>query len=118
MSETMLENAARILNASQKAALRKALGRSTSSKWGNEVIASIAGIADFFASDADWQAFREVIAADAPEFLQESAQEYGDFQTPLSLAKAVCQRLFEIGYRPKILIEPTCGKGNFILAAL
>ncbi len=118
MSETILEMSVRVLDAGQKAALRKALGRSTSMKRGNEVIVSIAGIADFAASDADWQAFREAIVADAPEFLRESPQEYGDFQTPLSLARVVCQRLFDIGYRPKVLIEPTCGKGNFIIAAL
>src|SRR5437899_3055883 len=118
MSETMLEKAARVLDASQKAALRKALGRSASKKRANEVVASLTGIADFFAFDEDWQAFREAIAADAPEFLHETAQEYGDFQTPLSLARAVCQKLFELGYRPKVLIEPTCGTGNFIIAAL
>src|SRR5437660_9840273 len=70
------------------------------------------------ASDSDWQAFREAIDRDAPEFVHETAQEYGDFQTPLSFARAVCQKLFELGYRPEVLIEPTCGKGNFILAAL
>ena len=108
----------RVLDASQKAALQKALGRSTSKKRANEVIGSLVGIADFFASDEDWDAFREAIAAGAPEFLQESAQEYGDFQTPLSLARTVCHKLFEMGYRPKVLVEPTCGKGNFIIAAL
>ena len=50
--------------------------------------------------------------------LQDTAQEYGDFQTPLPLAKFACQRLVQMGYRPKILIEPTCGEGNFIIAAL
>ena len=114
----MLEKFMRVLDASQKAALRKALGRSASKKRANEVIGSLVGIADFFASDEDWDAFREAIAAGAPEFLQESAQEYGDFQTPLSLARTVCHKLFEMGYRPKVLVEPTCGKGNFIIAAL
>lgn len=118
MSKTMLEEAVRVRDASQKAVLRKAFGRSTSRKRANEVVTSLTGIADFFASAADWQTFREAIAAGAPEFLQEAAQEYGDFQTPLSLARAVCKKLFESGYRPKVLIEPTCGKGNFIIAAL
>ena len=118
MVDSILEKSVCVLNASQKAALRKALGRCMSRKRGNEVIASVAGIADFFASDPEWQAFREAIAADTSEFLQESPQEYGDFQTPLSLAKDVCQKLFELGYSPKVLIEPTCGRGNFIIAAL
>jgi len=118
MSEMMLEEAVCLLDASQKAALRKGLGRSTPRKRANEVVASLTGIADFFTSDVDWQEFREAIAADTPELMQESAQEYGDFQTPLSLARAVCQKLFDEGYRPKVLVEPTCGKGNFIIAAL
>jgi len=89
-----------------------------SRKRANEIVASLTGIADFFASDAGLRAFREAIVADAPDFLQETAQEYGDFQTPLPLAKVVCQRLFALGYRPNVLVEPTCGNGNFIIAAL
>lgn len=43
--------------------------------------------------------------------------EYGDFQTPLELAKRVCQQLIQLNIRPNIIIEPTCGVGNFINAA-
>jgi hypothetical protein len=42
--------------------------------------------------------------------------EYGDFQTPLELAERVCQQLIEFGVIPDIIIEPTCGTGNFIEA--
>ncbi len=44
--------------------------------------------------------------------------EFGDFQTPLSLAREVCWLLRELGCMPRSVIEPTCGKGNFITAAL
>lgn len=43
--------------------------------------------------------------------------EFGDFQTPFSLAETVCHRLKEIGINPKIVIEPTCGVGAFLLAS-
>jgi hypothetical protein len=43
--------------------------------------------------------------------------EYGDFQTPLELAEQVCQKLIELGVSPDVIIEPTCGIGNFIQAA-
>jgi hypothetical protein len=43
--------------------------------------------------------------------------EYGDFQTPLELALKVCQKLIELGVNPDVIIEPTCGLGNFIEAA-
>ena len=44
--------------------------------------------------------------------------EYGDFQTPLDLARRVCHWLKAKGVRPEVLIEPTFGQGHFILAAL
>ena len=40
--------------------------------------------------------------------------EYGDWQTSLELAFEVCKLLKEIGVNPKVIVEPTCGKGNFI----
>ncbi|QOV24159.1 SAM-dependent methyltransferase [Anabaenopsis elenkinii] len=43
--------------------------------------------------------------------------EYGDFQTPVELAQEVCQQLIEIGVNPDVIIEPTCGVGNFIKTA-
>ncbi len=43
--------------------------------------------------------------------------EYGDFQTPLELAEKVCQQLLKLGINPDIIIEPTCGVGNFLVAA-
>lgn len=44
--------------------------------------------------------------------------EYGDFQTPLELAEKICQKLIELGVKPDAIIEPTCGLGNFIEAAV
>lgn len=43
--------------------------------------------------------------------------EYGDFQTPPELAEKICQKLIELGVTPDVIIEPTCGVGNFIEAA-
>jgi hypothetical protein len=44
--------------------------------------------------------------------------EYGDFQTPIDLARQVCSILFNCGLEPASIIEPTCGKGSFIMAAI
>ncbi|MFK0733285.1 MAG: SAM-dependent methyltransferase [Gloeotrichia echinulata GP01] len=44
--------------------------------------------------------------------------EYGDFQTPLELAEMVCQKLLKLGVNPDFIVEPTCGVGNFIEAAV
>jgi len=44
--------------------------------------------------------------------------EFGDFQTPTALARQVCELLAGRGLRPASIIEPTCGIGNFLFAAL
>ncbi len=44
--------------------------------------------------------------------------EYGDFQTPPPLAEAAMAALARLGIKPKTILEPTCGKGTFLLAAI
>ena len=44
--------------------------------------------------------------------------EFGDFQTPMALARAVCRVLASRGSCPASVVEPTCGLGNFLIAAL
>ena len=44
--------------------------------------------------------------------------EFGDFQTPCDLAAEICSFLRARGVQPQTIIEPTCGKGSFIIAAL
>lgn len=48
----------------------------------------------------------------------DSKDTYGDWQTNFELALNICRLLKKNGINPKVIIEPTCGKGNFILAAL
>lgn len=49
---------------------------------------------------------------------QEARNEYGDWQTSFEFACLVCRYLKHQGVNPQIIIEPTCGKGNFIKAAI
>jgi hypothetical protein len=44
--------------------------------------------------------------------------EFGDFQTPAGLAAEVCALLGGKGIAPASLVEPTCGTGTFLTAAL
>jgi phospholipid N-methyltransferase len=44
--------------------------------------------------------------------------EYGDFQTPIDLARQICSVLASQGNVPSAIVEPTCGAGNFLVAAL
>lgn len=76
------------------------------------------GIVSFFNSQKDYadlknelQRFHLTISAPNPI-------EYGDFQTPPHLSDMICRFLLEKENRPTVLIEPTCGKGHFIISGL
>ena len=45
-------------------------------------------------------------------------KEFGDFQTPITLAEAILTKLKSDGLSPGSIVEPTCGTGSFILTAL
>lgn len=45
-------------------------------------------------------------------------RDLGDFQTPPELAAALVRRVGPIGDRWPRILEPTCGRGNFLRAAL
>lgn len=44
--------------------------------------------------------------------------EFGDWQTSYDFAKRICELLKKKGVCPSVILEPTCGEGNFIFAAL
>jgi len=76
------------------------------------------GIRNFFASRHEFEDFCRVIKAPIQKVTSQQKREWGDFQTPPSLAKQVCQYLCEFGVAPTVVVEPTYGLGNFILASL
>lgn len=45
-------------------------------------------------------------------------REHGDVQTDAPLARSVCALVRGMGARPRVVIEPTCGRGSFLCAAL
>lgn len=45
-------------------------------------------------------------------------KEFGDYQTPIILAEEVCKKIRDLGVIPNVIIEPTCGVGNFLHASL
>jgi hypothetical protein len=49
--------------------------------------------------------------------MSDARLQFGDFQTPLPLARAVCQSLVRGGVTADSVLEPTCGTGSFLLAA-
>lgn len=49
---------------------------------------------------------------------QQQKVEFGDWQTPSTLAEQVCEVLRKRGLNPASIVEPTCGIGAFVLAGL
>lgn len=43
--------------------------------------------------------------------------EFGDFQTPFDLAHEITAFLRDSGEAPAVVVEPTCGRGSFVVAA-
>jgi len=52
-----------------------------------------------------------------PNHMQQRV-EFGDFQTPINLARVICRFVAQTGFYPAAVLEPTCGTGSFIKASL
>lgn len=83
----------------------------------NEYLESLCGIVNFFSSDEEkveflslWESNQSIVAEDRVS--------YGDWQTPIELAESICKQHLELYGEPDVVIEPTCGKGSFIISAL
>jgi len=76
------------------------------------------GILHFFDDDGELATLKEVLSIKHNCVQEPDRAEYGDFQTNPELAHKVALQLAVKGVAPEIVIEPTCGKGNFIIASL
>ena len=83
----------------------------------NDLIFKVCGIIDFIKTEAELdQLSNNLVTHKENEEIDRS--EYGDFQTNLELALAASSLIKNKGVSPEVIVEPTCGVGNFILAAL
>lgn len=99
--------------------LKEYLKNITSFELANKKMINACGINLFFDNDDDFQTLLKLISATSINLVEEPARtEYGDFQTNSDLANKVVQQLLLRNILPEIVIEPTCGKGNFIIASL
>jgi len=76
------------------------------------------GIIHFFDSDEELETLKEVLSSTHNIVEEPDRAEYGDFQTNSDLANKVTLYLASKNISPEVVIEPTCGKGNFIIASL
>jgi hypothetical protein len=84
----------------------------------NESLSELTGITGFFPDQETFEAFQQTILSPGQQVGARKARQWGDFQTPRDLAARVCRYLVQQGVSPRVIVEPTCGEGNFVLAAL
>ncbi|KAA6316432.1 hypothetical protein EZS27_033258, partial [termite gut metagenome] len=98
--------------------LNEILKSTDSSKTANQILYAQFGIICFFENDNELIEFKKAISFECNTLNEPNRAGYGDFQTNLNLANRVALRLLAKNILPDVVIEPTCGKGNFILASL
>ncbi len=76
------------------------------------------GIKYFFESNEELETLKKVISKTENIVEDPDRAEYGDFQTNAELANKVTLYLATKNILSEIVVEPTCGKGNFIIATL
>jgi len=85
----------------------------------NQKILDFFGINDFFENDNDFKELKKSVSIVSINSVAEPDRaEYGDFQTNKDLANKLAKSLSKNNILPEIIIEPTCRKGNFIIASL
>jgi hypothetical protein len=85
----------------------------------NRKLEKVTGITNFFTNEKDHKKFINFVK-NYPKVIEKEVinPEFGEIQTPPSLVKKVYQILKkDVKFQPSILIEPTCGKGQFLLHA-
>jgi len=99
--------------------LKDFLNKTSSFENTNQKMFDAFGIKTFFENENDFQGLKESVSIVAISLVEEPDRaEYGDFQTNIDLANKVARHLAKRNISPEIVIEPTCGKGNFIIASL
>ena len=84
----------------------------------NNFLEEICGVQLFFRNTEELTEFKDEIQHLNNLFEEPNRRAYGDFQTNEDLANNVVKHLIEKGHSPEFIIEPTCGKGKFIIASL
>lgn len=83
----------------------------------NEIICKACGIIDFIKTEEELYLLSNRLAS-AEVKKETDRSEYGDFQTNFELALAVASFIKNKDIVPEVIVEPTCGVGNFILATI
>ncbi len=69
-------------------------------------------------NDELWMNLINTISIQKNILKEPDRSEYGDFQTNKNLSDKICGLLKKNNINPEIIVEPTCGKGNFIISSI
>ncbi|MEM6397953.1 MAG: hypothetical protein AAF741_16505, partial [Bacteroidota bacterium] len=83
----------------------------------NSTISSKYGVVGFFTSDFDYKSFIHYINNENTIESSRNKREYGDYQTKSQLTNKIVKSISK-KFTPNFILEPSCGKGNFITSAL
>jgi len=84
----------------------------------NQLLKEFCGISEFFDNQNEISELIKILNIEQNIISEPDRAEYGDFQTPKNLSDLTCKLLQTKNINPQIVIEPTCGKGSFILSVL
>lgn len=84
----------------------------------NSLLKEVSGINNFFTTQQEASELHTEIKINQSIVSEPDRREYGDFQTNQELANQVAQYTSRKYESIEFVLEPTCGKGNFILASI
>ena len=99
-------------------ALSRHLRRIRDYEEANQVFEHLSGIVDFLDSPKSYDLLLQCLKPQRVIRETGDRREYGDFQTPNELTDQICSFLVKNQIIPQVVIEPTFGKGSFILSVL
>jgi len=82
----------------------------------NKHLEVTSGIMNFFESQSSLVEFKSFLSRVST--VSKEKRDMGDFQTSSSLADRICQFILSTGFKPDVVIEPTCGEGSFVVSVL
>ncbi len=113
-----MENIIKYLKHDHIAFLKSQLGNCREFLKANIILKQLSGINHFFENQNSYDLFRNKLGDQVFSVSDSERREYGDFQTPEKLTDLICSFINNTNFRPTIIIEPTFGKGSFIISSL
>ncbi|MGB0862990.1 MAG: hypothetical protein ACPGXZ_08720 [Saprospiraceae bacterium] len=87
-------------------------------KKANDFLESYCGVINFFTKEVELNNIQDFININLKEVGEPNRRAYGDFQTNENLSSKITNKIQQSGFSPEFILEPTCGKGIFLINSL